>query len=97
MLDTTEVKKVTQLYAAFVDKKIDDTTYEVTSKNFFKANQNFELIGPKHSLYDVKIKQIVDPQGIKYNVVNQPAKKFIITFDKPLKDVGYEDILRIKQ
>ena len=97
MLDTVEVKQVHQLYCGFIDKKIDDTTYEMTSKNHFKINQNFELIGPKHSLYDVKIKKIVDEQGIEYNVVNQPAKKFIVTFDKPLKDVGYEDILRIKE
>ena len=97
MLDTVEVKQVNQLYVGFIDKKIDDTTYELTSKNYFKIDQNFELIGPKHYLYDVKIKKIVDQQGVEYKVVNQPAKKFIVTFDKPLKDVGYEDILRIKE
>ncbi|MCF0227694.1 MAG: U32 family peptidase [Malacoplasma sp.] len=97
MLDTDQEKTVTQLYSAFVEKKIDDSTYEVTSKNLFKLDQNFELIGPKHTTYDVKIKKITDQQGVEYKIVNQPSKKFIITFDKPLQDVGYEDILRIKQ
>ena len=65
MLDTVEKKTASQVYAGFIEKKTSDNQYLITSKNYFTIDQNFEIMGPKHPLYDVKITKIVDEQNVE--------------------------------
>ncbi|MDR3330385.1 MAG: U32 family peptidase [Mycoplasmataceae bacterium] len=88
-------KQVNQLFAFIIDQKIDDETYRVTSRNYFRIINDFQVLGRnlKH-IENVKLLEIKDKDGLLIDVVNKPMSKLIVKFDKPL-DLSKNDMARI--
>jgi hypothetical protein len=88
-------KTVSQLFAMIIDKKINDTTYKVTSKNYFALTNTFQVLAknlPHAEIINLKSVKTLD--GLSIHIVNTPMSKLVIELDKPL-DLQPMDMLRI--
>ena len=95
MLDSSIQKHVYQNYAFIVNKKLATNKFEITSKNYFKKDNEFEAIGKNHKKIGFKIKNIYDKDNNSINIVNQPMQTLIIVTDQDL-NLDINDICRIK-
>jgi hypothetical protein len=88
-------QNVNQIFAMIIDKKINDTTYFVTSRNYFKLTDDFEVLA-KCLMHIEKIKliSIKNENNLLINTVNQPMSKLVIQINKKL-NLEPMDIIRI--
>jgi putative protease len=90
-------KNVNQLFAMVIDQKINERTYKVTSRNYFKLDDVFEVLAKKlNNIETVKLVSIKDENDLSLNVVNKPMSKLTIQMDKTL-DLQPLDMIRIKR
>jgi putative protease len=90
-------KNVNQIFAMVIDKKINQYTYQVTSRNYFTLTNNFEVLGKnlKH-IEPIKLLSIKDDNGLPIRIVNTPMSKLIIEIKQDL-DLQPLDMIRIKK
>jgi hypothetical protein len=89
-------KQVNQLFVLTIDKKINDTTYQAISRNYFTINDTFEVLSSKLSnIVNVRIIRILNRNQESIKIVNTPMSELIITFDQKI-DLQHNDILRKK-
>jgi hypothetical protein len=90
-------KQVNQLFVLTIDKKINDDTYQVISRNYFTIDDTFEVLSSNLSnIVNIRIKQILNRNQESIKIVNTPMSELIITFDRKI-DLQHNDILRKKQ
>jgi hypothetical protein len=96
MLYHEEQKKVSQLYAMQILKKVSKYEYEVISRNYFTIKNKFNVIAKNiNDIETIKIKEAIDiKNGYKFNVINVPMSKLLIKINKDLNLLP-GDILRI--
>lgn len=94
MLDNDIAKNVNQIYAFIINKKINDDSYIITSKNYFRIDELFEVISPRIPKFNIRLKSIEDKNGVKYITINQPQKTFKIILNKPINIIP-NSIVRI--
>jgi hypothetical protein len=96
MLDHEIPKNVNQLFAMVIDQKINEDTYQVSSRNYFKLGDTFQVLGKNLShIETVKLISIIDDHNLPINVVNKPMSKCIVKINKKL-NLQPLDMLRIK-
>ncbi len=83
-------KEINQIFAFTVEKKIDDFTYEIISRNYFSKNNEFELVAPGFKKEIVKIEKIFDSKNNEIDVVKTPMNKYTLVFDRK---INYNDFL----
>lgn len=95
MLYRDDPKKLTQNFAFIIEKKINDNTYQIQSKNFFTTQNTFEVMGKNHDLIEnIKVSKIFDVKAnVEVDKVNKPMYMYVITTDCDQLEVG--DIGRI--
>jgi hypothetical protein len=97
MLYHEEPKNVNQLFAMVIDQKINEHTYKVTSRNYFKLDDDFEVLAKKlNNIETIKLVSIKDENDLSLNVVNKPMSKLTIQMNKTL-DLQPLDMIRIKK
>ena len=87
---------VNQNYAMQVVKKNGEFEYEVISKNYFKKNNQFKVLGKNISdIPTIKLQKIYSPKdNVELNIVNTPMTRLVITINKKL-NINSGDILRM--
>jgi hypothetical protein len=90
-------KNVNQLFAMIVNKKIDKFTYQVTSRNYFKLTDTFEVLAKSLERIEIiTIKSIHNENNLPIDIVNTPMSKLTIKIDKDL-NLFPNDMIRIKK
>jgi hypothetical protein len=95
MLYHEDFKKVKQSYVMQITKKIDDSKYEVISKNYFTTKNDFEILAKNiPTIKKIRInKAMLVKENIEVSVVNTPMTKLIVEFNKKINLLP-GDILR---
>jgi len=95
MLYHEKPKEVTQNFAFTIEKKINDTTYEIITRNNIKVSSKFEILSQLHNdLINVKLKKLsVNNEAVEQ--IPTPMTNAIVVFDKPV-ELKQNDIVRIK-
>lgn len=81
MLFHDEARRVNQVFAFIVSKKIDNTKYEIIAKNNFSVKDKFEVIGIKQHNLIFNIKKIWDSNNLEIDTVKTPMRKYTIEID----------------
>jgi hypothetical protein len=90
-------KQVNQLFAMIVDKKINDHTYLVTSRNYFTAHDTFQVLGKNlEHIETISLVTVKDANDLPVDIVNKPMSKLIIEINKNL-DLQPMDMIRLKK
>jgi hypothetical protein len=82
------------LFVLTIDKKINENTYKVTSRNYFTINDTFEVLSTTlEHIIKVKIKSIKNNTNESVEIVNTPMSELIVAFDQKI-NLKPNDILR---
>ncbi len=73
-------KDISQIFAFNFEKKIDDFTFIVKSRNYFSKKNQFEIVYPNFNRQIVSISNIYDENENEINVVKTPMKLYKIKF-----------------
>lgn len=79
MLYFEQERSLLQNFAFIFVEKINKYEFKILSKNFFRKDEEFEMLMPNLENIIFKIKKIKDKNGNEIDVVNQPSTEFIIT------------------
>lgn len=84
MLYHDEKRELTQDFIFTIDKKIDNMTYAITSKNYFDINTKIKIVTPKKDI-KIKIDYILDIDKNHIDIVRTPMTKCIIKLKEPIE------------
>lgn len=84
MLYHDEKRELTQDFIFTIDKKIDNMTYAITSKNYFDINTKIKIVTPEKDL-KIKIDYILDIDKNRIDIVRTPMTKCIIKLKEPIE------------
>jgi hypothetical protein len=88
-------KEVNQIFAFTIDQKIDASTYVITSRNYFRINDEFEVLGKNlDKITPFRIMEIRDQNNLLINIVNTPMCKLTIKINQNL-DLYPMDMARL--
>jgi hypothetical protein len=95
MLYHEDQKVVKQNFAFTITKKINDSTYEILTRNNIKKTDVFEVISPKLAKIEkVKIIKMIDKNKNDLEICPTPMSVLTIEIDKSLP-IDINDIGRI--
>lgn len=83
MLYHDEKRELIQDFIFIIDKKIDNMTYAITSKNYFDINTKIKIVTPVQDI-KIKIDYILDTDKNHIDVVRTPMTKCIIKLKEPV-------------
>lgn len=94
MLYTDHEENINQIFAFNFEKIIAPNVFEITSRNHFSKDFDFEIVRPNINNESFKILKILDEKKNEIDVVKTPMKKYLIYVDKRL-DCSPNTIARI--
>lgn len=97
MIRSEKPKQVTQNYAFIVNKKINNQTFEILSKNYFTIENNFEWMTKSDKNINFRITSIINDKDESLKIVNVPNALYTIKINKKIPTSGIYDMIRIKK
>lgn len=96
MLYHDKQELVSQRFAFIIEEVLENNVYKITSKNNFKKDELFEVIGPKHEHFYSSIKSIYDlTKQVYIDQVITPNRLYLIEFNDSSVPLQIKDMARI--
>ena len=89
MLYVDNEESINQIFAFNFEKSITPNVFEITSRNNFDKNSNFEIVKPGLKNEQFKILKILDENNLEIDNVKTPMKKYKIFTDKKISFEPY--------